>query len=310
MASTKPQPSVAAALRDARRWRRRPRPPCGAPGDGRPASRGRRWLRRRVRSIGLLRLHTYDSSASSAHQTVPSRPDRRERCVAAAPGTRCVGAGLGYGLIRTQEVRRWRIRVCGSIRLLPCTGRRRPPSRRPPRALESDAPPAADPLEQHSSRRGVAGRGRACWRPGWLGAPLDAQSATTPLGGVYPPQFVRLGVAQPLDDARFPAVVPLLGTGHLTVDASVQRRAGLRADPVRAAAAAGGRARPGRCWSGRWTASAGARSSRRSPMLADAGLMSPTATDRAGLRDVLAEAEKWLRPVRGGAAPRRSGATG
>ena len=38
--------------------------------------------------------------------------------------------------------------------------------------------------------------------------------------------------------------------------------------------------------------------------LADAGLMSPTATDRAGLRAVLTEAEQWLRPVRGGAVRR------
>jgi S-DNA-T family DNA segregation ATPase FtsK/SpoIIIE len=39
--------------------------------------------------------------------------------------------------------------------------------------------------------------------------------------------------------------------------------------------------------------------------LYDAGLMSPPATDRQGLLDVLAEADKWLRPGRG-APPRRS----
>ena len=64
-------------------------------------------------------------------------------------------------------------------------------------ALESQPPSAGDPLEQHH----VAEELRAAaseLTPGWLGAPLDAQSATTPLGGAYPPQFVRLGMAQPL----------------------------------------------------------------------------------------------------------------
>jgi len=86
-------------------------------------------------------------------------------------------------------------------------------------ALESEALPAADPLEQHSLAEQLR-VAAATLAPGWLGSPLEAQAATTPLGGVFPPQFVRLGVAQPLDDARFPAIVPLLGTGHLTIDAS------------------------------------------------------------------------------------------
>ena len=51
--------------------------------------------------------------------------------------------------------------------------------------------------------------------PGWLGTSLTAIPATTPAGGQYRPSFVRVGTAQPLDDARFPAIVPLLGTGHL-----------------------------------------------------------------------------------------------
>src|SRR5262249_17403888 len=87
-------------------------------------------------------------------------------------------------------------------------------------APESDAPPAAGPVEQRGPVEQLRDAARML-APGWLGATLDAQSANTPLGGVYPPQFVRVGVAQPLDDAQFPAVVPLLGTGHLTMDASV-----------------------------------------------------------------------------------------
>ena len=170
-------------------------------------------------------------------------------------------------------------------------------------ALDADAGAAPDPLEQHrlaEELRAAAG----ALAPGWLGSPLDAQSANTPLGGVYPPQFVRLGIAQPLDDARFPAVIPLLGTGHLTVDATAtdSRVFGLlRSILLRllAAAPAGSLLVRGVDGIG------GGEVFAPFADLCDAGLMSPPATDRQGLRDVLAEAEKWLRPGRG-AAPRRS----
>ena len=170
-------------------------------------------------------------------------------------------------------------------------------------ALEVDASAPADPLEQHSlaeQLRAAAG----LLAPGWLGSPLDAQSATTPLGGVYPPQFVRLGVAQPLDDARFPAIIPLLGTGHLTIDASATdaRVFGLlRCLLLRLFAAAP----PGSLLVRAVDGVGGGAVFAPFADLADAGLLSPTATDRQGLRDVLAEADKWLRPGRG-AAPRRS----
>jgi len=169
-------------------------------------------------------------------------------------------------------------------------------------ALQSQSPAAADPLEQHrlaEELRVAAGQ----LAPGWLGAPLDAQSATTPLGGAYPPQFVRLGVAQPLDDARFPAVIPLLGTGHLTVDADARdpRVAGLlRCLLLRLLAAAPAGSLLVRAVDG----TGGGTVFSPFAVLADAGLMSPTATDRAQLRDVLTEAEKWLRPVRGGVVRR------
>ncbi|MFI5897998.1 FtsK/SpoIIIE domain-containing protein [Actinoplanes sp. NPDC051513] len=170
-------------------------------------------------------------------------------------------------------------------------------------ALEAEARPVADPLEQHSiaeQLRAAAG----LLAPGWLGSPLDAQSANTPLGGVYPPQFVRLGVAQPLDDARFPVIVPLLGTGHLTVDANAtdSRVFGLlRCLLVRLLAAAPAGSLLVRAVDG----VGGGAVFAPFADLYDAGLMSPPVTDRQGLLDVLAEADKWLRPGRG-AAPRRS----
>ncbi|PRY28909.1 FtsK/SpoIIIE domain-containing protein [Pseudosporangium ferrugineum] len=169
-------------------------------------------------------------------------------------------------------------------------------------ALEGQAPPAADSLEQHrlaEELRAAAGE----LAPGWLGSPLDALSANAPLGGAYPPQFVRLGVAQPLDDARFPAIVPLLGAGHLTVDADARdpRVAGLlRCLLLRLLAAAPAGSLLVRAVDG----TGGGTVFAPFAALADAGLLSPPATDRNGLRDVLSEAEKWLRPVRGGAVRR------
>ncbi|WP_199510213.1 FtsK/SpoIIIE domain-containing protein [Nucisporomicrobium flavum] len=168
-------------------------------------------------------------------------------------------------------------------------------------ALDGQAPPAADSLEQHRLAEELRAAANALV-PGWLGSPLDAASAVAPLGGTELPQFVRLGVAQPLDDARFPAIVPLLGSGHLTIDADARdpRVAGLlRCLLVRllAAAPAGSLLVRG------VDASRGAIFAPFA-MLADAGLMAPPAEDLGGLREVLSEAEKWLRPARGGAVRR------
>jgi hypothetical protein len=169
-------------------------------------------------------------------------------------------------------------------------------------ALDSQAPADDDPLEQHhlAEELRVAAQELA---PGWLGAPLDAQAQATPLGGIYPPQFVRLGIAQPLDDARFPAVIPLLGTGHLTVDADANdaRVSGLlRCLLLRLLAAAPAGSLLVRAVDGTGGGSVFAPFA----ALADAGLISPPATDRDGLRDVLGEAEKWLRPSRAGVTRR------
>ncbi|MEO3742350.1 FtsK/SpoIIIE domain-containing protein [Plantactinospora sp. B5E13] len=162
--------------------------------------------------------------------------------------------------------------------------------------LETFRPAPAGQAHQHELAerlRSAASR----LTPGWLGAPLDAQSEDTPLGGPGLPTYVRIGVAQPLDDARFPAVVPLLGTGHLTVDADSRdpRVAGLlRAVLLRllAAAPAGSLLVRG--------VDAATEGELFAPfaLLADAGLMPPPVTDRTGLRAVLAEAEQWVRPAR------------
>ncbi|WP_197698483.1 FtsK/SpoIIIE domain-containing protein [Micromonospora viridifaciens] len=128
--------------------------------------------------------------------------------------------------------------------------------------------------------------------PGWAGAPLETLTPTTPPGG-GPPPVVRVGTAAPLDDARFPALVPLLGSGHLSIDTDARdsRVAGLlRALLLRlfAATPAGGllaRAVDGTGGEATFTGFAA---------LADAGLLPPPATDVAGLRTVLAEAEQWV----------------
>lgn len=172
-------------------------------------------------------------------------------------------------------------------------------------ALEAQPVAAADPPEQRHLAEELRAAGTALV-PGWLGAPLDAQAAATPLGGASPPLFVRLGMAHPVDDARFPAVVPLLGTGHLTMDADARdpRVAGLlRCLLLRLLAATPAGSLLIRAVDG----TGGGTVFTPFSALADAGLMSPPATDRAGLRDVLTEAEKWLRPVRttGGRRGRR-----
>lgn len=163
-------------------------------------------------------------------------------------------------------------------------------------ALDAASPAPADQHEQHELAERLRNAANAL-TPGWLGAPLDAQSEAAPLGGPRLPTFVRVGVAQPLDDARFPAIVPLLGTGHLTIDADARdtRVSGLlRAVLLRLLAAAPA----GTLLVRSVDAAGGGLLFAPFAPLADAGLMPPPATDRTGLRAVLAEAEQWVRPAR------------
>lgn len=69
--------------------------------------------------------------------------------------------------------------------------------------LDATQPAPADQREQHELAERLRAAAAALV-PGWLGAPLAAQAADTPLGGPELPEFVRIGTAQPLDDARFP----------------------------------------------------------------------------------------------------------
>lgn len=126
--------------------------------------------------------------------------------------------------------------------------------------------------------------------PGWAGEPLDRLAANTPPGD-GPPALVRVGTAAPLDDARFPALVPLLGSGHLAVDADAAdpRVAGmLRALLLRLFAATPAGALLVR------SVDRTAATFTGFAALADAGLLPPPATDLAGFRAVLAEAEQWV----------------
>ncbi|MEU5913367.1 FtsK/SpoIIIE domain-containing protein [Micromonospora sp. NPDC047527] len=163
--------------------------------------------------------------------------------------------------------------------------------------LDETRPAPADQRRQYELAdrlRVVAGR----LAPGWSGAALDSLTVDSPAGD-GPPPFVRVGTAAPLDDARFPALVPLFGTGHLSVDTDARepRVAGLlRAVLLRLLGAAPAGALLVRA--------VDATGDVLSPFgaLGDAGLLPPPAVDVAGLRAVLTEAEQWVTP---GASGRR-----
>jgi hypothetical protein len=139
--------------------------------------------------------------------------------------------------------------------------------------------------------------------PGWLGAPLAAAAASMPLGGYDMPPYVRVGTAQPLDDARFPAIVPLLTHGHLTIDADARdpRVAGLlRALLLRLLAAAPAGTLQVRVAD---AAGGGALFARFAPLTES--LMPLPLTDRAGVAALLSEAEQWVRLAAGSHPPTR-----
>ncbi|WBB66033.1 FtsK/SpoIIIE domain-containing protein [Micromonospora sp. WMMD812] len=134
--------------------------------------------------------------------------------------------------------------------------------------------------------------------PGWSGAPLETLGPDA-APGEGPPPFVRVGTAAPLDDARFPALVPLLGSGHLSIDTDARdpRVAGLlRAVLLRSLGATPAGALLVRAVDATGTTLAPFAA------LADAGLLPPPAVDVPGLRAVLTEAEQWVAP---GASGRR-----
>ncbi|MET7398443.1 hypothetical protein ABZS66_33640 [Dactylosporangium sp. NPDC005572] len=134
--------------------------------------------------------------------------------------------------------------------------------------------------------------------PGWLGAQLDALTPATPLGGPLPPTFVRVGQGHPLDDARFPVIVPLLRAGHIAVDADARddRVAGLlRSLVVRLLASSP----PG---SVRIRA-VDAEGATFGWFTGIEAIMPPPVTDADGLRAVLDEGERWLAARTDGPGP-------
>jgi DNA segregation ATPase FtsK/SpoIIIE, S-DNA-T family len=159
-------------------------------------------------------------------------------------------------------------------------------------------PPRTDLAEQHdlTERLRVAA---ARLTPGWLGTSWENCSAATPIGdasGQRRPEFVRVGVGRPAEDAQFPAIVPLLGTGHLTFSADSRdpRVASvLRSILLRLLATA-----PAGTLIVRAVDAVGGALFAPFEALAAAGLMPPPVTDRAGLQAVLSEAEHWVRPNR------------
>jgi hypothetical protein len=167
-------------------------------------------------------------------------------------------------------------------------------------AVEGYSPSSA-PAEQYAEQHDLAARLRSAAAdliPGWLGSGLDAVSAGTSAGGTGVPAFLRLGMAHPLDDAAFPAVAPLFGTGHLAIDADARdpRVAGLlRSVLLRLVAAAV----PGALHV-RVIDAAGEGDT----VAAFAGLpnLPPPATDHGGMQAVLVEADQWIRSVSSAAA--------
>lgn len=161
-------------------------------------------------------------------------------------------------------------------------------------ALDDHVPlPRTDLSEQHDLARRLT---EAATRltPGWLGGDLATHDG--PLGELRRPEFVRIGSAEPLDGACFPAVIPLLGTGHLTFSADSRdpRVAGvLRSVLLRLLATA-----PAGTLIVRAVDAVGGALFAPFAALADAGLMPPAVTDRAGLQTMLSEAEHWTKPGR------------
>ncbi|MER7002287.1 hypothetical protein ABT297_04455 [Dactylosporangium sp. NPDC000555] len=163
----------------------------------------------------------------------------------------------------------------------------------------ANAAPAEQYAEQHDLAAGLRANA-AMLAPGWLGAQLDALAPATPLGGPLPPTFVRVGQAHPLDDARFPVIVPLLRAGHIAIDADARdsRVAGLLRSLVLRLLAS---SPPGSVRIR--TIDAVVEGATFGWFTGIDAIMPPPATDAEGLRAVLDEGERWLATRTDGPAP-------
>src|SRR4029450_529653 len=110
-------------------------------------------------------------------------------------------------------------------------------------------------------------------------------------GDTAVPAYLRLGLAHPLDDSRFPAITPLLGSGHLAIDADARdpRVAGLlRSILLRLVAAAA----PGSLVI-RVIDAAGDGDT--TAAFAELPNLAQPATDHPGMQNVLIEGDHWIR---------------
>ncbi|HEY3505335.1 MAG TPA: FtsK/SpoIIIE domain-containing protein [Actinocatenispora sp.] len=152
----------------------------------------------------------------------------------------------------------------------------------------------------------LAGTARAL-TPGWLGTGWDHTVPELPVGrdaAPTGPVYVPVGTAQVTPDAAFPAVVPLLGVGHLAIDADARRPevAGLvRGLLVRLLAACPAGLLRVRTVDG---GAVGATFAAFRPLV-EAGVLPEPATDRESFRGVLDEAERHVRQVQQAASAGR-----
>ena len=154
-----------------------------------------------------------------------------------------------------------------------------------------ESPPAIDATQRSlaATLTGLA----ADVAPGWLSVPWDATAASPPVGTEAGSELaVRVGVASPLPDVHFPVLVPLLGVGHLAIDAAPHDPAAIglmRSVVLRLLAAATPGTLRVRGIDPTGVAFAPFQS------LFDGRLMPPPAAELGGMRTLLAEAEQWVR---------------
>jgi hypothetical protein len=165
--------------------------------------------------------------------------------------------------------------------------------------------PTVSPRSTHERRRlaEVMSRAVTAVVPGWLGSPLDGAALHRHKLGVDAapdrPLLVRIGAGCPLPDVEFPAVVPFLGAGHLSIDTDARDRrvAGwLRSVLLRVTAALpDGTVRV-------LPVDGGTLGSVFAPFrpLVEAGAWPRPATTLDGLRAVLGEAEEQISDVQAG----------
>jgi hypothetical protein len=158
--------------------------------------------------------------------------------------------------------------------------------------MRPDESPAAIDATQRSLAATLTGLA-ADVAPGWLSVPWDATAASPPVGTEAGSELaVRIGVASPLPGVNFPVLVPLLGVGHLAIDAAPHDAVAIglmRSVVLRLLAAA----TPGTLRVRGVDPTGAAFAPFQS--LFDGRLMPPPAAELGGMRTLVAEAEQWVR---------------